>query len=116
MLKTLDINRLNNIIEAEKKGKQDDGSMVKYVIQAAKTAPKTYYTAVLVGYLIAIIATVVIMFVFNHGQPALLYLVPGCILSVAITALVKGEMSKVLEFVEERFYGVKEGEETKKAS
>ncbi len=59
--------------------------------KVANDAPKHYFLAVVIGYLIAIITTIVIMFVFNHGQPALLYLVPGCILAVAITALVKGE-------------------------
>lgn len=53
----------------------------------------------------AIIATVVIMFLFDHGQPALLYLVPGCILAVLVCALIKGELGQVLEFSEEKFYG-----------
>jgi minor histocompatibility antigen H13 len=46
---------------------------------------------VVIGYLVAIITTVVIMFIFNHGQPALLYLVPGCIFAVIITAVIRGE-------------------------
>jgi minor histocompatibility antigen H13 len=67
--------------------------------------PKHYFLAVIVGYLVAIVTTIVIMFVFNHGQPALLYLVPGCLLAVFGTALVKGELKQVLEFAEETFYG-----------
>ena len=45
------------------------------------------------------------MFLFDHGQPALLYLVPGCILAVLVCALIKGELGQVLEFSEEKFYG-----------
>jgi minor histocompatibility antigen H13 len=43
------------------------------------------------------------MLVFDHGQPALLYLVPGCILTVLGTALAKGEFSTLWEFSEDEF-------------
>ena len=51
----------------------------------------------------AIIATVVVMLIFDHGQPALLYLVPGVLLSVVFIALAKGELKMMWEFSEERF-------------
>ena len=50
--------------------------------------------------MVAIFATVVVMLVFNHGQPALLYLVPGCILSVLITSFLKGEFDTMWNFDE----------------
>lgn len=105
VLKRLDISHLNNVIEGEKKGKYENGTFYKYVVSTANMAPKHYFLSVIVGYLIAIITTIVIMFIFNHGQPALLYLVPGCILAVLICALVKGEFTKVYEFAEEKYYG-----------
>jgi minor histocompatibility antigen H13 len=43
------------------------------------------------------------MLVFDHGQPALLYLVPGCLLAVLGTAAMKGEMSLMWNFDEEEF-------------
>lgn len=113
VLKNINLNKLNSIIEGEKKGSLDNGTFVKYVIETANSAPKHYFLSVVIGYLVAIITTIVIMFVFNHGQPALLYLVPGCIVAVFLTAVIKGELHLVLEFVEEKFYGAKE-EETKK--
>jgi minor histocompatibility antigen H13 len=115
VLKRLDINKLESIIEAEKKGTTSaaNGSFYQYVSQVANSAPKHYFISVVIGYLIAIITTIVIMFIFNHGQPALLYLVPGCLFSVAITAAVKGEFSQVLEFVEEKYYGQEENAEKK---
>ena len=108
VLKNLDINKLDSIIEGEKKGKLDGGSFIRYIASTANASPKHYYLSVVIGYLIAIVTTIVIMFIFNHGQPALLYLVPGCIIAVLICSLVKGEFSKVYEFVEEKYYGQKE--------
>lgn len=105
VLKKLDINKLNNLIDGEKKGTQENGTFIRYVIDTANNAPKHYFISVIIGYLVAIVATIMIMFIFNHGQPALLYLVPGCIFSVLICALIKGEFKQVLEFVEEKYYG-----------
>lgn len=67
--------------------------------------------AVNFGYFLAIIATIIVMLVFKHGQPALLYLVPGCILSVLFTAFFKGELSALWEFSEEEYITPPEQEE-----
>lgn len=108
VLKSLSVSKLEGLIDSERKGREDPGATMKYIIASGNRAPKSYFVAVIVGYLIAIITTVVIMFMFNHGQPALLYLVPGCILAVFITAGLKGEFSEMWGFVEERFYGQKD--------
>jgi minor histocompatibility antigen H13 len=113
VLKRLDVRKVESIVEGEKNGKMDNGTFVKYIAEIANAAPKHYYLSVVIGYLIAIITTIVIMFIFNHGQPALLYLVPGCIFSVLICSLVKGEFSKVYDFVEEKYYGQQESEAKK---
>lgn len=76
---------------------------MNYVVGQANKANKTYFWACVVGYLIAILTTVVVMIIFEHGQPALLYLVPGCLFSVLITALIKGETAYVWSFSEETF-------------
>jgi hypothetical protein len=49
-------------------------------------APKSYFNAAMVGYFLAIIVTSIVMLVFDHGQPALLYLVPAVLCSTLITA------------------------------
>ena len=77
-------------LEMEKNGDGEAGLM-KYLYTQAINSPKHFFVAVNFGYLIAIICTVVVMMVFDHGQPALLYLVPGCIMSVCGTSLFKGE-------------------------
>lgn len=43
----------------------------------AKSFPKPYFRSTLFGYVAGLIVTVVVMQVYKHAQPALLYLVPG---------------------------------------
>ena len=116
VLKSYKLERLSDLIESEKKGKADTNATVKFLINQANTVNKSYFIVVIVGYLIAIITTVVIMLLFEHGQPALLYLVPGCILSIYILALVKGEFGLMWEFSEEKFISkpTKEGDKKEK--
>jgi len=40
------------------------------------------------------------MIVFEHAQPALLFLVPGCCFSILGLAAVRGELKKVAEYEE----------------
>lgn len=42
-----------------------------------------------------------IMFVFEHAQPALLYLVPGVIIPIFFIAFIKGDFSLLWNFKEE---------------
>jgi len=42
------------------------------------------------------------MHFFDSAQPALLYLVPACILSSLLTAAVRGELKTLLTFSEEQ--------------
>lgn len=65
------------------------------------TFPKTYFKASLVGYVLGMLATLGVMHVWGHAQPALLYLVPGVVGSLWTTALVRGELSLMWGFSEE---------------
>lgn len=47
------------------------------------------------------IVTVSVMLYFKAGQPALLYLVPGCVGSTLITSFMRNEFSKVFDFKED---------------
>lgn len=62
--------------------------------------PKTYFWSLVVGYTIGMLTTLGVMSVFQHAQPALLYLVPGVLLSLWGTALVRGEVKQLWEFTE----------------
>ncbi|KAF2227233.1 peptidase A22B, signal peptide peptidase, partial [Elsinoe ampelina] len=61
---------------------------------------RTYFHASIVGYILGMSVTLIIMHVFKHAQPALLYLVPGVLGSVWSTALVKGEVKEMWEYTE----------------
>lgn len=84
---------------------------MKYILDTAIYCDKTYFKAVNVGYLLAMICTIVVMIVFDHGQPALLYLVPGCCFSVLGTAFSKGEYKKLMEHDEEAYITQEEEDE-----
>ncbi|ROW10406.1 hypothetical protein VMCG_02067 [Cytospora schulzeri] len=62
---------------------------------------KTYFHATLFGYLIGMLSTLVVLIVFKHGQPALLYLVPGVTGSAWLTGLVKGELKDMWKYTED---------------
>jgi minor histocompatibility antigen H13 len=69
--------------------------------EAPFTFPKTYFKAGLFGYVLGLLATLGVMMVWNHAQPALLYLVPGVLGSVWLTALARGEISLMWNYTEE---------------
>jgi len=55
----------------------------------------------MVGYAIGIVITFTVMIVFDHAQPALLFLVPCCTLSVVIVAFIHKQLKDVTEYDEE---------------
>ncbi|KAL4805810.1 signal peptide peptidase-domain-containing protein [Aspergillus unguis] len=64
----------------------------------ARSFPKTYFKASIVGYTLGMVTTLAVMQIFDHPQPALLYLVPGVLLSLWGTALVKGQLHEMWDF------------------
>jgi minor histocompatibility antigen H13 len=82
--------------------KDGQETVLKMMVNADAEAPKVYFWGSIIGYCVAIITTVIVMLVFEHGQPALLYLVPGCLLSVLINAARLGEFNALWEFNEEK--------------
>jgi minor histocompatibility antigen H13 len=77
--------------------------------------PKPYFYASIVGYVLGMLTTVGVMHVFKHGQPALLYLVPGVLLSLWGTALFRGELKMMWEYTEVDEEEEKRKEETDKS-
>ncbi|KAF2829695.1 hypothetical protein CC86DRAFT_316818 [Ophiobolus disseminans] len=80
--------------------------------EAPFTFPKTYFHASLVGYVLGLLATLGVMMIWNHAQPALLYLVPGVLGSVWLTALARGELDLMWNYTED----IGEDEKDKKKS
>ncbi|TKA68078.1 hypothetical protein B0A49_01524 [Cryomyces minteri] len=62
--------------------------------------PKPYFHASIAGYILGLCTTLGVMHVFAHAQPALLYLVPGVVGSVWLTALVRREIKAMWNFSE----------------
>jgi len=52
------------------------------------------------GYFLGIFATLFIMNVFKHAQPALLYLVPGVLIGSSLSAFFRGDFSNFFNFQE----------------
>ncbi|KAK5133138.1 hypothetical protein LTR08_008162 [Meristemomyces frigidus] len=62
--------------------------------------PKPYFMASMVGYVMGMLTTLGVMSVWQHAQPALLYLVPGVLISLWGTGLVRGELKEMWQFSE----------------
>jgi len=60
-----------------------------------------YFMTTFVAYILGLAGTIVVMHVFKHAQPALLYLVPACLGAPFLVALVTGEMKLLFEYNEE---------------
>ncbi len=60
-----------------------------------------YFFTTFSGYVIGILVTLFIMVYFNHAQPALLYLVPGVLISSLIIVYIKGDFKELWEINEE---------------
>ncbi|KZL77940.1 signal peptide peptidase [Colletotrichum tofieldiae] len=65
------------------------------------TFRKTYFNASLVGYTLGMLVTLCMLTIFKHGQPALLYLVPGVLGSLWLTGLVRGELKEMWMYTED---------------
>ncbi|PFH59399.1 hypothetical protein XA68_12429 [Ophiocordyceps unilateralis] len=68
---------------------------------AAASFRKTYFHATVAGYTLGLAVTMAMLLVFEKGQPALLYLVPGVLGSLMVTAWARGEMGDVWKYSED---------------
>lgn len=68
---------------------------------AASKFPKTYFYASMVGYFLGMMVTLAMLLIFKHGQPALLYLVPGVLGSLLFTSLARGEFNALWLYTED---------------
>eukprot|EP00536_Pseudo-nitzschia_multiseries_P009156 jgi/Psemu1/257895/estExt_Genewise1Plus.C_2500037 len=63
--------------------------------------PKPYFYSAMIAYFLGLGMTLFVMIYFQAAQPALLYLVPACLGSSFLCALVRGEVSALLAYSEE---------------
>lgn len=74
-----------------------------------------YFFGAIIAYFAGLVATYVALTVFKAAQPALLYLVPCCLLTALAMAAVKGEFSELIAYSEDEVEAP-EKEKTKQAS
>ncbi len=67
---------------------------------AGSVFPKVYFYASIAGYVVGMLVTVIVLNVFHHAQPALLYLVPGVLGALWGTALFRGELELMWRYTE----------------
>ena len=82
-----------------------------------KQRPRYYFVATMIAYTVGLFATIAIMHHFKAAQPALLYLVPACLITPLALSLIRGEFSQLWNYSEEhiteRFDSMKKAEKEK---
>ncbi|XP_065167194.1 minor histocompatibility antigen H13 isoform X2 [Atheta coriaria] len=58
----------------------------------------TYFYATCFAYFAGLLTTILVMHMFKHAQPALLYLVPACLGTPVALALVKGDLKTLFSY------------------
>lgn len=56
-----------------------------------------YFNVTFAAYLAGLVATVAVMHLFRHAQPALLYLVPACLGTPLFFALIRGDIKSLFK-------------------
>ena len=57
-----------------------------------KRNSSTYFYATIFAYFMGLMATIFVMHVYKHAQPALLYLVPACVITPIFIAMIRGDL------------------------
>jgi minor histocompatibility antigen H13 len=74
---------------------------VKATTAEHESFPKPYFNVNIIFYALGLICTVGVMYFFKAAQPALLYLVPACLLGSLLVGLYRKETMLVMEYNEE---------------
>mmetsp|Transcript_7034 Transcript_7034/g.14993 ORF Transcript_7034/g.14993 Transcript_7034/m.14993 type:complete len:397 (+) Transcript_7034:197-1387(+) len=83
-------------------------------VDVYESFPKPYFYSAMIAYVLGLGITLFVMIYFQAAQPALLYLVPACLGSSFLCALVRGEISALLAYSEEEEEEPEEEGETSK--
>ena len=57
-----------------------------------------YFHTGLASFFLGLVVTMIVMNVFKHAQPALLYLVPSCLLLPILVAFIKGDVKALIDY------------------
>jgi minor histocompatibility antigen H13 len=70
------------------------------VDHSSTSFPKPIFNITVLFYALGLWATVLVMHIFKHPQPALLYLVPACLIASVLAGILHGRMRDLWEFDE----------------
>ncbi|CAF1290177.1 unnamed protein product [Adineta ricciae] len=59
---------------------------------------RLYFTVSFIVYIIALIVTILILQIFKHAQPALLYTVPLCLIFPLLTAWIRKDWTTIFAY------------------
>lgn len=65
-----------------------------------RSVPRPYFWTTMVAYVVGLVVTIVVMTIYEHGQPALLYLCPSVALSTLLLAAIRGDLTNLFSFDE----------------
>ena len=71
--------------------------LLRYDVTRKKGSSR-YFTVSFLAYIIALVVTILILQIFKHAQPALLYIVPLCLIFPLATALVLKDWSSMFAY------------------
>nr|NP_001027969.1 presenilin-like protein 3 [Ciona intestinalis]BAD38618.1 presenilin-like protein 3 [Ciona intestinalis] len=70
--------------------------------KSLKRDKNLYFNSGMIAYFTGLLTTIIVMTVFNHAQPALLYLVPACISVPLGVAFYKGDLEAMFSYSDEK--------------
>lgn len=71
--------------------------LLRYDLSLNRNSKVYFYTS-FIAYILALFLTIFVMHVFKHAQPALLYIVPLCLICPLTVALIKGDLKSMFEY------------------
>lgn len=63
-----------------------------------KRNSSVYFYATFIAYFMGLMATIFVMHVYKHAQPALLYLVPACVITPIFIAMIRGDLKSLFAY------------------
>ena len=79
----------------------ENAKMSTSKVNVSDNFPKPYFYSALIAYFLGLGTTLFVMVYFQAAQPALLYLVPACLGSSFLCAMIRGEVTLLLAYSEE---------------
>ncbi|XP_026320926.1 minor histocompatibility antigen H13-like [Hyposmocoma kahamanoa] len=66
--------------------------------KSLKRGSEFYFRATFGAYVLGLLCTILVMHIFKHAQPALLYLVPACLTTPLLLALLRGDLQALFNY------------------